>query len=164
MFKSYIIDSDFTLRSRDPNKESKTNSLLEEDRKCYPKRASNQMPYQKIEHQIRNDTDWPPISPATPTPTSNNHNTTLTTTLPPTTQTNTKFIDVNPSMVNSTPIVANANMNGNQFELRTYNERHTPVNERIDTEFKLAVHRNRNSANRHKTRNESETSGQLTSL
>lgn len=31
-------------------------------KKCYPKRANNQMPYQKIESELRKDAHWPPIT------------------------------------------------------------------------------------------------------
>lgn len=31
-------------------------------KKCYPKRANNQMPYQKIEFELRKDAHWPPIT------------------------------------------------------------------------------------------------------
>lgn len=41
--------------------------------KCYPKRGSNQTPYQKIEFEIRKDADfWPPIT--APAPTNVNEN------------------------------------------------------------------------------------------
>ena len=33
-----------------------------DDRKCYPKRATNLMPYHKIEIEIRKDAQWPPIT------------------------------------------------------------------------------------------------------
>ena len=34
----------------------------ENEMKCYPKRATNQMPYQKIEKEIRLNKQWPPIT------------------------------------------------------------------------------------------------------
>ena len=45
-------------------KEEQKKSLKEDDfhKKCYPTRASNQMPYQKIEIEIRKDAHWPPIT------------------------------------------------------------------------------------------------------
>jgi hypothetical protein len=40
--------------------------------KCYPKRTTNQMPYQKIENELRKNTQWPPITPNTVTVTIQN--------------------------------------------------------------------------------------------
>jgi hypothetical protein len=60
--QSYIIDPDFLMNY--DIKEEQKKSLKEDDldKKCYPKRASNQMPYQKIEIEIRKDAHWPPIT------------------------------------------------------------------------------------------------------
>ena len=43
----------------------------ESQRKCYPKKSSNQMPYQRIEFEIRKDAHWPPITTISDQPKSN---------------------------------------------------------------------------------------------
>ncbi|CAF0715730.1 unnamed protein product [Brachionus calyciflorus] len=69
IFESYVIDSDFLV-----NYDVKEDSLkLDDDNKykCYPKRGSNQTPYQKIEFEIRKDAaHWPPIT----SPANHDHN------------------------------------------------------------------------------------------
>jgi hypothetical protein len=70
IFESYIIDSDFLVdysSNKDDDDHRKHNLNEEEKWKCYPKRGSNQTPYQKIESQIRKDAHfWPPITPNLP--------------------------------------------------------------------------------------------------
>lgn len=61
MFESYIIDPDF-LMNYDLKADDKKIKEADDQRKCYPKRASNLMPYHKIEIEIRKDTQWPPIT------------------------------------------------------------------------------------------------------
>lgn len=72
IFESYVIDSDFLANYSAKRKSSKL-SLEDEDKmKCYPKRAANQTPYQKIEFEIRKKPHWPPITPAENAITSTN--------------------------------------------------------------------------------------------
>lgn len=62
MFESYIVDPDFLVNY--DIKDQSQRQLKDDDRqkKCYPKRTSNLMPYHKIEIEIRKDTQWPPIT------------------------------------------------------------------------------------------------------
>ena len=62
--QSYIIDPDFLMNYDIPDKKKPRKDLDDEDqRKCYPKRGTNIMPYQKIEFELRKDAHvWPPIT------------------------------------------------------------------------------------------------------
>lgn len=57
-------------------KDEQTKYVKEDDlqKKCYPKRNNNQMPYQKIEFELRKDTHWPPITNNSTTTNNNNNN------------------------------------------------------------------------------------------
>jgi hypothetical protein len=44
------------------NKEREIALDEENEMKCIPKRMNNQMPYQKIEIEIRENKQWPPIT------------------------------------------------------------------------------------------------------
>ena len=44
------------------NKEKELVLDEENEMKCYPKVSNNQMPYQKIEKEIRLNKQWPPIT------------------------------------------------------------------------------------------------------
>ena len=46
----------------DSNKEREIALDEENEMKCIPKRMNNQMPYQKIEIEIRKNKQWPPIT------------------------------------------------------------------------------------------------------
>lgn len=147
-----MIDSDFSLHSKEEDTH-KSNSLKEEDRKCYPIKASNQMPYQKIESQIRKDTDWPPISRVPP---ADHHNS-----APIVTTTNRVSGEPDPATSKvKTPFNNITNNNAAQIEMNTYNEKPVILNENLQAELKYAIQRNRNS----KMRKGSETSDQVTTF
>lgn len=60
--QSYLIDPDFLMNFdiRDEHVKHARDDDLQ--KKCYPKRAANQTPYQKIEFELRKDAHWPPIT------------------------------------------------------------------------------------------------------
>lgn len=149
-----MIDSDFSLHSKDDSPH-KSNSLKEEDRKCYPIKASNQMPYQKIESQIRKDTDWPPISHVPP---ADHHNS-----APIITTTNRVSGEPDPATSKVKTPFNNITNNSAQIEMNTYNEKPVILNENLQAELKYAIQRNRNSS-LNKMRKGSETSDQVTTF
>lgn len=62
--QSYIIDPDFLI-NYDIKASQKLKSAVDEadnQRKCMPSKRNTLMPYQKIEHEIRKDAQWPPIT------------------------------------------------------------------------------------------------------
>lgn len=64
LWQSYIIDPDFLI-NYDIKASQKLKSGVEEadnQRKCMPSKRNTLMPYQKIEHEIRKDAQWPPIT------------------------------------------------------------------------------------------------------
>ena len=90
----------------------KENKLDEDNKKfkCIPKSGSNQMPYQKIEFEIRKDAGfWPPITAPsnhdTQTPANANHNVV-------------NEINLNRSNSNRSHR-ANRNNNSNEYEMTT---------------------------------------------
>lgn len=62
--KGYIIENDFQL-AFESNEEKPIKIDDESLRKCIPIKNANQMPYQKIEKELRQNREWPPITPQT---------------------------------------------------------------------------------------------------
>lgn len=91
-------------------------------KKCYPKRTNNQMPYQKIEFELRKDAHWPPIS--------NNATTT---------QTNVVLNEKNTNEIVSANLVSSSRSNSNNHLNRSESnklKKHTKLD---DTNFEMKI-------------------------
>lgn len=105
-------------------KDDSQKNYQDDDKKCYPKRGSNQTPYQKIEFEIRKDSEfWPPITA------SNDQSNPIVQNSNPKGDTENQ----NQSTVNETK--ADIRANGDNFEMSIQKQQKNKIGEKLFDQF-----------------------------